>query len=110
LLIAFYYALTGVACVIYFRRRLLSSAKNLLLIGVGPLIGSAMLFWLLIKSAIDMSDPANSYSGQAWFGLGPPLVIGIAITLIGVVVMFLWRAVDARYWDERPSAVEKEDG
>ncbi len=106
LLIAFYYGLTGVACAVYFRRRLLSSAKNLLLIGVGPVLGALMLFWLLVESVVDMSDPANSYSGQAWFGLGPPLVIGIGIMVTGVVTMLGWRAVDARYWDEAPTALE----
>ena len=39
LLIAFYYALTGIACAVYFRRHLLSSVKSLLLIGVGPVVG-----------------------------------------------------------------------
>jgi amino acid transporter len=106
LLIAFYYGLTGVACAIYFRRRLLTSVKSFLLIGVGPVVGAVLLFWLLVRSAIDMSDPANSYSGQAWFGLGPPLVIGIGIMVTGVVVMLGWRAVDARYWDETPTALE----
>jgi hypothetical protein len=43
LLIAFYYALTGVACAVYYRRHLLESARNLLLIGVGPLVGSGLL-------------------------------------------------------------------
>ena len=41
LLIAFYYALTGVACAVYHRKHLLESPKNLLLIGVGPLVGAA---------------------------------------------------------------------
>ena len=36
LLIAFYYSLTGIACAVYYRRQLLRSASNLLLIGVGP--------------------------------------------------------------------------
>lgn len=108
LLIAFYYGLTGLACALYFRRRLLASVKNFLLIGLGPVVGAVMLFWLLVRSAIDMSDPANSYSGQAWFGLGPPLVIGIAIAAVGVVWMFVWRAVDARYWDETPTALESQ--
>lgn len=103
LLIAFYYALTGVACAVYYRRHLTESVRSLLLIGVGPVVGSLMLVWLLVLSVRDQSDPANSYSGQAWFGLGPPLVIGIGVSLVGVVVMLAWRAQDARYWDERPS-------
>ena len=35
LLIAFYYALTGIACAVFYRKHLTESAKNLLLIGVG---------------------------------------------------------------------------
>lgn len=101
LLIAFYYGLTGIACAIYFRRQLTRSVKNLLLIGVGPVVGGLLLFWLLIESVIDMSDPANSYSGQTWLGVGPPLVIGIGIAVLGVIVMFVWRATDSRYWREQ---------
>lgn len=106
LLIAFYYALTGIACAIFYRRHLLESARNLLLIGVGPLVGSALLIWLLVLSVRDLSDPANSYSGQSWLGVGPPLVIGVGILLAGLVVMFVWRARDARFWQERPTVAD----
>lgn len=102
LLIAFYYALTGVACAVYYRRHLLESAKNLLLIGVGPVVGSALLVWLLVLSVRDMADPANSYSGQSWLGVGPPLVIGVAIFVVGLVLMLVWRARAPRFWTERP--------
>jgi len=101
LLIAFYYALTGVACAVYYRKHLLESAKNLLLIGIGPLVGAALLVWLLVLSVRDMSDPDNSYSGQSWLGVGPPLVIGIGIFAAGLVLMFFWRTQDKRYWQER---------
>ena len=103
LLIAFYYALTGFACAIYFRRELLRSAKNFLLIGVGPVVGGLLLVWLLVESVIDMADPENSYSGQAWLGVGPPLVIGVFLFVLGVVVMIWWRFQGTRFWDERPS-------
>ena len=102
LLISFYYGLTGIACAIYYRRQLRQSLKNLLLIGVGPVIGAILLFWLLIGSVIDLNDPAASSTGTAWFGLGPPLVIGVAIFLIGVVFMIVWRMHDATFWKERP--------
>ena len=42
-----------------------------------------------------MSDPENSYSGQAWLGVGPPLVIGVGIFLAGVALMLFWRTQDA---------------
>ena len=32
-----------------------------------------ILFYLLIKNAIELSDPANSESGNSWLGIGPPL-------------------------------------
>ena len=109
LLIAFYYGLTGIACAVYFRRQLTRSAKNLLLIGVGPVVGGLLLLWLLVEAIIDMSDPANSYSGQAWLGVSPPLVIGVGIAVLGVVFMLFWRNHDSRYWQERPGvATERE--
>ncbi len=106
LLIAFYYALTGFACAIYYRRHLTESAKNLLLIGVAPVAGGLLLVWLLVLSIRDMSDPANSYSGQSWLGVGPPLVIGVGIFLAGIVVMLIWRTQDARFWDEAPGVAD----
>ncbi len=106
LLIAFYYALTGLACAIYYRRELTKSVKNFLLIGVGPVVGAILLFWLLIESIIDMSDPENSYSGVAWLGVGPPLVIGVFIFVAGVIFMIFWRIHDRRYWEERPGVAD----
>ncbi|MFD7966196.1 APC family permease [Streptomyces zaomyceticus] len=106
LLIAFYYALTGIACAVYYRRHLFESVHNFLLIGLGPLVGAGLLTWLLVRSVSDMSDPANSYSGTSWFGLGPPLVIGIGIALTGVVVMIVWRLRAPAFWEERPSVVD----
>jgi amino acid transporter len=102
LLIAFYYALTGIACADYHRRLLTRSVKSLLLIGVGPVIGSLLLIWLLVLSIRDIADPENSYTGQAWLGVGPPLVIGVGLFVLGVVLMFVWRARDATFWQERP--------
>ncbi|MGW7454093.1 APC family permease [Streptomyces sp. NPDC054787] len=101
LLIAFYYALTGLACAVYYRRHLRENLHNLLLIGVGPVTGAGLLTWLLVESVRDMSHPENSASGVSWFGLGPPLVIGIAIAAVGVLVMCFWRVRDGRFWQER---------
>lgn len=108
LLIAFYYALTGVACVVYYRRHLTESLHHFLFIGLGPLIGAALLTWLLVESVGDMSDPANSYSGVSWFGLGPPLVIGVGITLTGVILMIVWRLMSPAFWAERPGVADPE--
>src|SRR3954470_7085563 len=77
LMIAFYYGLTGFACTIYYRRQLTRSAKAFFLVGVGPFLGGVMLLGIFVKSCYDLSKPENSESGDSWFGLGPPLVIGV---------------------------------
>jgi amino acid transporter len=93
LMIAFYYGLTAIACVVYFRRLLLKSARHFILVGLVPLAGAAILFWAFVKSIIDLSDPANSESGESWFGLGPPLVIAASFLVLGIILMLLqWRA------------------
>jgi amino acid transporter len=106
LLIALYYSLTGIACAVYFRRRLLRSVREFLLLGLGPVTGAGLLIWLLVLSLRDLADPGNSYTGQAWLGVGPPLVIGVGVLLAGVLLMLWWRYRDARFWRERPSAAD----
>jgi len=107
LMIAFYYGLTGFACTIYYRRELTKSAKNILLIGVAPLLGGIILLAIFVKSVIDYADPANSESGDSWFGLGPPLVIGILFLVMGLVLMYWWRFTAGReFWQRRPEVVD----
>ncbi|MGW0498074.1 hypothetical protein ACWD0Z_22430 [Streptomyces sp. NPDC003007] len=53
-----------------------------------------------------MSDPENSCSGVSWFGLGPPLVIGIGILVVGVVLMIVRRLRAPAFWSEHPSVVD----
>ena len=91
LMIAFYYGLTGIACAIYWRHELLRSAKNFLFIGVAPLLGAGMLFYLLFESARDLAEPKASYSGTEVFGIGVPLAIAVGWTVMGLVFMVLWR-------------------
>jgi amino acid transporter len=92
LMIAFYYAMTGYACAFYYRRELLKSVKNLLFVGVAPVIGALLLTYLFVKSLIDWSDPANSYSGESWLGFAPPAVIGVAFLLLGLILLIAWRS------------------
>jgi putative acetyltransferase len=65
--------LTGYACVVYYRHQLLGNVKTLVLVGALPLLGALILTGVFIKSCVDLSDPANSASGDSWFGIGPPL-------------------------------------
>ena len=102
LMISFYIGLTGFACTIYYRREIFRSAKNFFFVGLGPLIGGIILFYLLVKNAIELSDPANSESGNSWLGVGPPLMIAAFFLVLGVILMFVqWRAVPA-FFKRRP--------
>jgi amino acid transporter len=102
LAIAFYYALTGVACVIYWRRHITDSVRNFLFIGVAPLLGAAGLGYLLVESAIRLASPGDSSTGTSVLGVGMPLVIGIGFALVGIVIMLAWWAFGDRGFFKRP--------
>ena len=105
LMISFYIGISGFACAIYYRRELLKSVKNFFFVGVGPVLGGAILFYLLVKNAIELSDPANSESGESWLGVGPPLLIAAALVVLGIVLMlWQWKAVPA-FFKRKPEVV-----
>ena len=106
LMIAFYYGLTGYACAVYYRRELRKSVKNFVLIGVAPVLGGIILTYVFVKSCIDLSDPANSESGSSWFGIGPPLVIGGAFLVLGVVLMLAWYAKAPAFFRRKPEVAD----
>jgi amino acid transporter len=91
LMIAFYYALTGFACTIYYRRELTKSVKNFLFIGVGPVVGGTILGYLFFKAIDEYRDPGASYSGSEIFGIAVPVVLGVGLLILGVVLSVLWR-------------------
>jgi amino acid transporter len=105
LMIAFYYGMTGFACTIYYRHRVFESVKSFFLIGVGPTLGGLILAAIFVKSCYDLSKPENSESGDSWFGLGPPLVIGLGFLLLGVVLMLLWRIEHKDFFKRRREVI-----
>jgi amino acid transporter len=102
--IAFYYGITGLACVIFYRRELLKSAKNFFFIGVLPLAGALILFALFIKSCFDLGK--TSAGSTVIFGIGGPLVIGLGALLIGIPLMLLaqWKLPD--FFRRRPEVAD----
>jgi amino acid transporter len=101
LMIAFYYGLTGFACPIYYRRELRKSAKNLIFIGIAPLIGALILTWAFFKSCQQLYS-----STPTWLGIGQPFVIGIGFLVLGVVLMFIWQAIAPEFFRRRPEVVD----
>jgi amino acid transporter len=103
LMIAFYYALSGLACVVYYRRELFRSARNLVFIGIAPLLGAAMLGYLFVEAVRSFADPEESYTGQTFLGVGVPLAIGVGFLLLGGVLAVLWRlGGHERFFGRRP--------
>ncbi len=96
LMIAFYYALSGVACAVYYRRELTKSTKNMLLMGVGPIVGAALLAYLFVESTRSLADLDESYSGQTILGFSPPLAIGYGFLILGVILVVVWRLAGHR--------------
>jgi amino acid transporter len=91
LMICFYYGLTALACIWYFRDSLFSSLRNVLFRFLAPLLGGLGLIVVFLQTAIDSWDPAFG-SGSEVFGVGLVFVLGIGILLSGVVVLLVIRA------------------
>lgn len=89
ILVAFYYSITGIACVVYYRKHVTASLKGFLLVGVGPIVGSIGLAFMLVVGIRSVSNPEDSASGVAWVGLAPPLAIAALIVVLGAAVMLV---------------------
>ena len=105
-MIAFYYGLTGFACVVFYRKELFKSAKNFFFIGVSPMIGGIILAYVLYKSIVDLSKPENSESGASWLGVGPPLVIALGFMIMGAILMFVWSGKHKEFFKLKPQVAD----
>jgi amino acid transporter len=100
-MIAFYYGLTGFACVWYFRKSLTESSRNLWLRGIVPLAGAVILwfamFWFLWYNWV---TPSNSYTTWTIPGthrvVGGVIILDVAAIVLGIVLFFI-------YWAVRPA-------
>jgi len=88
LAIAFYYAITGYACIWFFRRELFASVYNVVFKLVFPLLGALMLTAAFVFSVVDMLDPDYGYT--VLFGVGGVFVVGVGSLAFGAVLMIVW--------------------
>jgi amino acid transporter len=96
LLIAFYYGLTGFACVWFFRRDLLTGGRALVTKGILPLIGGLTLLAAFVLSIRSYWPAASSYS--SFDGVGGIFLIGAGSLVIGVIVMLVVARFMPRYF------------
>ncbi len=99
-MIAFYYGLTGLECVWFFRSSLFASARNLLLRGILPLLGFVMLWGALGYNLWYYWSPSRSGSATQWdlsfwphWQMSGVFVIDMIALILGVVLMLVYRSI-----------------
>jgi amino acid transporter len=102
MMVAFYYGLTGITCVWYFRRVLTRSPRDLLRKGVIPGLGGALLLALFGYACYQYSQP--SYGVTSWtvpgvgWHVGGVFLVGVGALLLGAVLMAVWNLIAPDYF------------
>ena len=92
LMICFYYGLTAIGCVWYFRNELFTNFNNIIFKFLFPLLGGIGLWTVFFITIRDSASPDYDGSGVSIFGLGVVLVLGLGLILLGVIFMLIMRA------------------
>ena len=80
LLFAIFYILTAMACIVYYRRRVVSGVWNAITLGLLPLAAAAFLCWMVVKSLIGAS-------GAEQLSLLGVVVVGLLLMLVAKFVL-----------------------
>jgi amino acid transporter len=95
LMIAFYYGLTGFACVWFYRKTLTRNARDFLMRGVVPLLGGLVLTVVFVYGLIQYAKPDwltdDDGNNVTIFGFGAVAVVGIGALVLGLILMVVWR-------------------
>ncbi|MET4583841.1 amino acid transporter [Conyzicola nivalis] len=97
MMICFYYGVTALACVWYFRRVAFSSVRSFLLKFLAPLIGGVILAVIFATTLVDSMNPDYG-SGSEIGGVGLVFILGVFLLLAGVVLMFVMRAANPAFF------------
>ena len=100
LAIAVYYGLSGISCIVLFRRHLLKSVRHFVMIGVLPAIGGVTLLYVFCKTVIDAYDA--DYAPGTVFGVGTVLVFGTLLLALGVPLMLICARKYPAFFRYRP--------
>jgi amino acid transporter len=103
--IAFYYGLTGLACVWYYRKVLTRSAHDLWFKGILPGLGALTLFALFVYAAFFVYADPGYGTGSVTLPLlgqvGRVSVIGVGSLLVGVLVMIGYSLARPAFFDKQ---------
>ncbi len=95
LLIAFYYGLTGFACVWFFRRSM-RTPRDIFFRGVLPGLGGLILLGLFVKAST--AYYAADFGYTSFHGVGGVFLLGYGSLVLGVVLMIVWFLVRPAYF------------
>lgn len=101
-LIVFYYGLTGLACVVYYRRRLGRGLRQVVTLGLVPAAGAVLLAGIFVKAFTHYSQheiggvPVN-YAPPV-DGIEVPIVIGVGALALGLLLSLALRRTFPDYF------------
>jgi len=102
LMIAFYYGMTGYACVWYYRKTFTKSARDIMMRCVVPLLGAVMLTVVFGYGLIQYAKPDylvdDDGNNVTILGFGAVAVVGIGALVLGVILMFVWWAMSPGFF------------
>ncbi|HEY5248073.1 MAG TPA: APC family permease, partial [Dermatophilaceae bacterium] len=91
LMIAFYYGMTGFACVWFYRRQISAGGRDLWMKGVLPFLGGLLLLGAFVNASYLYAQP--DYGNTTIFGIGGVFVVGIGALILGGLLMVVYRLV-----------------
>jgi amino acid transporter len=98
--VTFYYGSVGFACAWYYRRELMSSARNFWLAGVAPVIGGIMFYGIGIYAITYYAHKSHA-EGKEYLGLTLPIWFGCIGMVLGFVIMLLVRPFYRQYFSRK---------
>jgi amino acid transporter len=97
MMICFYYGITALACVWFFRAVAFSSARAFLFKFLAPLLGGVILLVMFVKTAYDSMDPEYG-SGSSVGGVGMVFILGMGVIVLGVVSMLVMARIRPEFF------------
>jgi amino acid transporter len=104
--ICFYYGFTGIACAIYYRHEVRNSLRNLVLLGVGPLLGGLMLLSVGVYAAAYYGHAAHVATTPI-LGITMPIWLGVGGLLLGAILMLLAHTRFREYFARQPETAQR---
>ena len=105
MMVCFYYGVTALACVWYFRAQATDSLGSFINKLLAPLLGGILLLIFFFQTAWDSMDPAYG-SGSQIGGVGLVFILGVLIFVLGVAAMLVQHRRSPEFFRRRFETTE----